>query len=174
MSVCLKRLIYWLLLTGASVGGGVATDLILRSDPFPIPVRFLGLAGIVLALPLLRRSGKVLKALGKPGKWGCTNQLVTTDIYRCLRHPHHLGIGIFMTSLGLLIGRLWSFLIITLIQWIWIISFLLLVEERELREKFGEEYEVYSQKVPMLLPKPSCVFNSLLKPMDNSSGHNPH
>ena len=174
MSVCLKRLIYWLLLTGASVSGGVATDLILGSDPFPIPVRFLGLAGMVLALPLLRRSGKVLKALGKPGKWGCTNQLVTTDIYRCLRHPHHLGIGIFMTSLGLLIGRLWSFLIITLIQWVWVIGFLLLVEERELREKFGEEYKVYSQKVPMLLPKPSCVLNSLLKPMDSSSGHDPH
>ena len=114
----------------------------------------------------------MLKALGKPGKWGCTNQLVTTDIYQCLRHPHHLGIGIFMTSLGLLIGHLWSFLIITLIQWVWVIGFLFLVEERELREKFGEEYEVYSQKVPMLLPKPSCVFNSLLKPMDNSSGEN--
>ena len=170
MSKCRKRVIHWLLLTSASVGGGIITDLILKSGSFPIFVRFLGLVGMLLAHFLLKRSGRVLRILGEPEEWGCTAQLVTTDIYQCLRHPHHLGIGIFMTSLGLLIGHPWSFLFITLTQWTWVIGFLLLVEEKELMEKFGEVYKVYCQKVPMLFPNPSCVFKVLSKPTDLPKG----
>ena len=161
MSVCCKRLIYWLLLTTTTVGGGITADLILKTRPFPIFVRALGLIGMISAHFLLKRSGRVLRLLGEPKGWGCTSRLVTTDIYRCVRHPHHLGIGIFMTSLGLAIGHPCSFLIITLSQWAWVIWFLFTIEERELREKFGEEYEAYSREVPMLLPKLSCVFKLL-------------
>ena len=48
-----------------------------------------------------------------------------------------------MTSLGLLIGHLGSFLFITISQWAWIMGFLFLVEEKELAEKFGEQYQAY-------------------------------
>ena len=71
-----------------------------------------------------------------------------------------------MTSLGLLIGHPWSFLIITIIQWLWILGFLFLVEERELVEKFGLEYKAYRQQVPMLFPKPLCVLQVLSKPIE--------
>ena len=57
-------------------------------------------------------------------------------------------------------------LIITIIQWSWILGFLFIVEERELVEKFGLEYKAYRQQVPMLFPKPLCVFRVLTKPMD--------
>lgn len=92
--------------------------------------------------------------------------MITTDIYKCVRHPHHLGVGIFMLSLELLIGHMWSFLIITISQWVWIIGFLFLVEEKELIEKFGEEYIAYRRKVPMLFPKPICVFRVFTKPIE--------
>ena len=71
-----------------------------------------------------------------------------------------------MTSLGLLIGHLWSFLIITIIQWLWILGFLFLAEARELVEKFGTAYKTYRQKVPMLFPKPLCALRVLTKPLD--------
>jgi protein-S-isoprenylcysteine O-methyltransferase Ste14 len=71
-----------------------------------------------------------------------------------------------MTSLGLLIGHPWSFLIITGIQWLWIMGFLFLVEERELVRKFGAEYESYRRQVPMLLPKPLCILRVFSKPLD--------
>jgi protein-S-isoprenylcysteine O-methyltransferase Ste14 len=166
MSVCRIRLILWLFLAGTSIAGGIITDLILRTEPFPVLVRILGLAGMVLAHFPLKRTGKLLKLLGEPEKWGCTSRLVTADIYQCVRHPHHIAVGIFMTSLGLLIGYPWSFLIITIIQWSWILGFLFLVEERELVEKFGAEYKAYRQQVPMLFPKPLCVLRVLAKPMD--------
>jgi len=166
MSVCRIRLILWLFLAGTSIAAGIAADLILRTEPFPLLVRFLGLAGMVLAHFPLKRTGKLLKLLGEPEEWGCTSRLVTTDVYQCVRHPHHLGVGIFMTSLGLLIGHPWSFLIITIIQWSWILGFLFLVEERELVEKFGAEYKAYRQQVPMLFPKPSCILQVFAKPLE--------
>jgi len=138
----------------------------LRTKSFPVLVRFLGLAGMVLAHFLLKRSGKLPSLLGESEEWGCTTRLVTIDIYQCVRHPHHLGVGIFMTSLGLPIGHLWSFLIISITQWIWVIAFLFLVEERELVKNFGEAYKAYRKKVPMLFPKPLCALRVLSKPID--------
>ena len=166
MSVCRIRLILWLFLAGISIAGGIATDIILRTEPFPLLVRFLGLAGMVLAHFPLKRTGKLLKLLGEAKEWGCTSRLITRDIYQCVRHPHHLGVGIFMTSLAVFIGHPCSLLIITIIQWSWILGFLFIVEERELVEKFGLEYKAYRQQVPMLFPKPLCVFRVLTKPMD--------
>ncbi|MGM0374012.1 MAG: methyltransferase family protein [Chloroflexota bacterium] len=104
--------------------------------------------------------------MGDTEEWGCTTKLVTTDIYRCVRHPHHVAIGFFMTSLGLLIGHTWSFLIITLSQWAWIFGFLFLVEEKELMEKFGEEYKAYRRRVPMLIPNLKCAIRTLSQPIE--------
>ncbi len=158
MSICKKRLIMWFVLTGSSVAAGIGTDLVLHTEAFPYYLRLLGLAGLVLAHFPLKRTGRLLNALGEPQEWGCTSRLVTIDIYECVRHPHHLGVGLFMTSLGLLIGHPGSFLIITITQWTWVLVFLLRVEEWELLDKFGLEYEAYRRKTPMLLPRPGCLF----------------
>jgi protein-S-isoprenylcysteine O-methyltransferase Ste14 len=166
MSVCRIRLILWLVLAGITVLGGIVTDLVLRTSPFPIWLRFLGLAGMLLAHFPLKRTGRLLSRMADPEEWGCTNQLVTTDIYRCIRHPHHLFIGIFMTCLGMAIGHIWSFLLITATQWMWILGFLFLVEEKELLQKFGEDYANYRRKVPMLFGNPICLLNVLSNPID--------
>jgi protein-S-isoprenylcysteine O-methyltransferase Ste14 len=168
LSVCLKRLIYWLVLTTISVAVGITIDIVLKTESFPLLVRFVGLIGMIVAHFPLKRTGRLLKLLGEQKEWGCTNRLITTDIYQCVRHPHHLGVGIFMTSLGLLIGHVWSFLIITITQWVWVIAFLFLVEEKELREKFGEQYKAYRQQVPMLFPKLKCAFRVLERPIKES------
>jgi protein-S-isoprenylcysteine O-methyltransferase Ste14 len=166
MSKCRIRLIYWLWLAGISVAGGIVTDLALGTEPFPIVVRLLGLVGVLLAHFPLKRTGRLLKRLGESREWGCTNRLVVTDLYQCVRHPHHITMGVFMLSLGLLIGHQWSFLLVTITQWLWIIGFLFLVEERELLEKFGEDYEAYRQQVPMLFPNPLCALRVLSKPIN--------
>ena len=158
------------MLTTISVGVGITIDVVLKTESFPLFVRFVGLIGMILAHFPLKRTGRLLKLLGEQKEWGCTNRLITTDIYQCVRHPHHLGVGIFITSLGLLIGHVWSFLIITITQWTWVIAFLFLVEEKELREKFGKEYKVYSQRVPMLFPNLSCLFSVFNTPIKEISG----
>jgi protein-S-isoprenylcysteine O-methyltransferase Ste14 len=165
MSICRKRLVYWLILVGITVFGGILTDFILRTSPFPLWLRIFGLAGMLLAHFPLKRTGKLLGRLTNPKEWGCTNQLVTSDIYRCVRHPHHLFIGLFMTSLSLLIGYVWSAILISVSQWIWILGFLLMVEEKELEDKFEEAYIKYRREVPMLIPNPLCVFEVLTHPL---------
>jgi len=158
------------MLAGISIVAGITTDLVLKTKAFPALVRLVGVIGMLLAHFPLKRTGRLLNLLGEPKEWGCTSRLVTTDIYKCVRHPHHLGVGIFMTSLGLLVGHLWSFLIITISQWVWVIAFLFLVEEKELIEKFGEKYKAYRQKVPMLFPKPICVFRVFTKSIEEPRG----
>jgi protein-S-isoprenylcysteine O-methyltransferase Ste14 len=170
MSVCRIRLILWLVLTGITILGGILNDLVLHTNPFPIWLRLLGLAGMFLAHFPLKRTGRLLGRMADPDQWGCTNQLVTTDLYGCIRHPHHLFIGIFMTSLGLAIGHIWSFLLITATQWMWILGFLLLVEEKELHQKFGEDYDTYRRRVPMLIGHPACLFQFLSTPLEESKG----
>jgi protein-S-isoprenylcysteine O-methyltransferase Ste14 len=173
MSVCRIRLIYWLIMVCTSIAGGIAVDLVLQTKSFPLLLRFLGLVGMVLAHFPLKRTGKLLKLLGRSERWGCTTRLVTIDLYQCVRHPHHLAIGVFMISLGLAIGYPWSFLIITATQWLWILGFLFLVEERELMEKFGAEYKIYRQQVPTLLPKIKCTFRVLATPLEVSLANYP-
>ncbi len=165
MSICRVRLILWLIFTGTAIAGGVLTDLLLQTSPFPVWLRVAGLAGMLLAHFPLKRTGRLLGRLADPEQWGCTNELVTTDLYSCLRHPHHLFIGIFMTALGLAIGHIVSFLLITVLQWLWILSFLLLVEEKELLSKFGKDYASYQHNVPMLVANPACLFKVLLSPV---------
>jgi protein-S-isoprenylcysteine O-methyltransferase Ste14 len=166
MSVCRVRLILWLLLTGISVIGGIVTDFVLHSSPFPVWLRLIGLAGIVLFHFPLKRTGKLLSRYGESVEWGCTNRLIVTDLYRCLRHPHHFFIGLFMVCLGLAIGHMWSLILVGATQWLWILGFLFLVEERELLQKFGEPYAVYRRRVPMLISNPVCIIQILSSSME--------
>ena len=57
MSKCRVRLILWLVLAGVSVCGGVVTDVVLRTEAFPLWVRLLGLGGMLLAHFPLKRTG---------------------------------------------------------------------------------------------------------------------
>jgi protein-S-isoprenylcysteine O-methyltransferase Ste14 len=149
-------------MTTVSVAAGLVLDVLFHTRAFPLMIRLFGLLGIVVAHFPLKRTGRLLKDRGGvEEQWGCTTRLVTNDIYQCVRHPHHLGVGIFMTSVGLLIGHLWSFLLITIVQWTWIIIFLYMVEEKELEAKFGDAYLRYKADVPMLLTKPRCLLQFL-------------
>jgi len=86
---------------------------------------------------------------GESVLWGWSTKLIVKNVYKCVRHPHHLGVGMFMTFLGLLIGYPVTFIIITVSQWLWVFLFVLFIEEKECLEKFGDEYREYSKNVPM-------------------------
>ncbi len=165
MSKCRVRLILWFVLVIIAVAGGLLMDVALKTVAFPWWVRLFGLAGMLLARFPLQRTGRILKYRGEAEEWGCTTKLITDDIYQCVRHPHHLGVGIFMIGLGLLIGHWWSFLFITVTQWLWVLGFLFIVEERELLEKFGEEYKTYRRRVPMLFANLRCMFKVISQPL---------
>jgi protein-S-isoprenylcysteine O-methyltransferase Ste14 len=139
---------------------------IIGTGSFPLYIRIIGFAGMFLAHFLLKRTGQLLRIYGECELWGWSTKLIITNIYTCVRHPHHLGVGLFMTFLGLLIGYPVTFLIITVSQWLWVLLFVIFIEEKECMEKFGDEYGKYKKKVPMFFGNPLCIIKELLKPLN--------
>jgi protein-S-isoprenylcysteine O-methyltransferase Ste14 len=165
-SKCRKRLIFWISLTIISLGTGLFLDLILMvTKNFPVFIRIIGLVGVIFTHFLLKRTGKLLRLFGECELWGWSTRLIVKNVYKCVRHPHHLGVGMFMTSLGLLIGYPVTFIIITVTQWLWVFLFVIFIEEKECLEKFGNEYREYCKKVPMFLGNPFCIIRELFNPI---------
>jgi protein-S-isoprenylcysteine O-methyltransferase Ste14 len=160
----LRRLVIWISLTSVSIFIGLYLDLsVIVTKSFPILVRITGLTGIILVHFLLKRTGKLLRLFGECELWGWSTKLITDNIYSCVRHPHHLGVGLFMTFLAFLIGYPYTFLIITISQWLWVYLFVIFIEEKECKEKFGDQYIKYSKEVPMLIGNPICIAKELHK-----------
>lgn len=165
-SKCRNRLIFWLSLTSLSIGIGLLFDLyIIKTISFSWFVRLIGLTGLILVHFLLKRTGKLLRLLGECELWGWSTKLITKNVYKCVRHPHHLGVGIFMTFLGLCIGYPITFFTIVVTQWLWVFLFVIFIEEKECIEKFGFEYKEYRKKVPMFFGNPICIVKKLLNPI---------
>jgi protein-S-isoprenylcysteine O-methyltransferase Ste14 len=121
------------------------------------------LPGILLALPLLVVSGVVsrkrrrhlsFKSLAGVPELAPETQsvgLLTEGIYSRIRHPRYVeftlglvGWALFANYVGLYVMTALSLAALYLI---------VLMEERELRERFGTAYEEYSARVPRFVPR---------------------
>ena len=77
--------------------------------------------------------------------------LLTEGIYSRIRHPRYVEALLVMASLALIANNLASY-----VNWIIGIPGVLLIvriEERELRDRFGAEYEAYCARVPRFVPR---------------------
>lgn len=167
-SKCRKRLILWTILTALSIVVGLLLDLyFIKTKSFPVYLRITGFTGIFLVHFLLKRTGKLLRIFGECELWGWSTKLIIINVYKCARHPHHLGVGLFMTFLGFLIGYPITLVIITITQWLWFFLFVILIEEKECLEKFGNAYIEYKKNTPMLFGNPVCIIKELLRPINS-------
>ncbi len=106
-------------------------------------VMLLSWAAIISGLVIM---GKAWKQIHK-----ANGELVTSGLYRLVRHPQYSGL--FLIVLGMFIQ--WP-TIITVAMWpILILMYYRLArrEEREIENRFGEQYVTYRQRVPMLWPR---------------------
>ena len=77
--------------------------------------------------------------------------LLTDGIYSKIRHPRYVGAYFFVLGLALLANAPVPYIVaFFLIPLIFVIVFF---EEKELKTRFGPEYEKYCQKVPRFFPK---------------------
>lgn len=116
---------------------------------------FIGFFFLINAL----RALKIKRALGKEiYKSNKESKLITTRIYAFTRNPLYLGAAI--TFLGWFFFFLLTFLLI--MTFLFIILFLLVAkwEEKELSERFGEEYLNYKKSVPFFFPRPGKRFKN--------------
>jgi protein-S-isoprenylcysteine O-methyltransferase Ste14 len=94
---------------------------------------------VLLTLPVIMGMPEVARAV--PGR------LVTTGPFAVIRHPTYLShtlmlLGLFLWSGVTALG------IVTVLDALAVTSAVIPLEERELSERFGKEYEEYRRKVP--------------------------
>lgn len=78
-------------------------------------------------------------------------ELVTEGIYSKVRHPFYLSLLILFSGIAVIPWNLYGLLFFILV----LIALRIRIrkEESELIAKFGEEYEKYAKKTPILIPK---------------------
>jgi len=79
--------------------------------------------------------------------------LVTTGVYKYVRHPQHLGIAVM--SFGFLMSNGYGIRVGDIIAWTLVVFIYILLadsEEAALENEFGESYLDYKRKVPYTIP----------------------
>ena len=155
------RIILWLLML---IGGALyaysidKNDLLFHSPLFHLLSALIGLFILRLAFRAAANGGKEL-AKGRDENMPRleTNRLVTTGIYKCLRHPMLFGLTLLPLGWALLLGMPTFITIIAPLEMLFIVFMVIIFEEMEVKRKFGDEYKAYAQRVPMVSFKRSCL-----------------
>jgi protein-S-isoprenylcysteine O-methyltransferase Ste14 len=118
---------------------------------------------IGLAVPLLVVSGAMRRSLSKhlrfailtgipelaPKQHGTA--LLTEGLYSRMRHPRYVQACLGVAAYTLICNYLATYVLFLVI--VVIILLLVPMEERELRQRFGIEYETYCARVPRFIPR---------------------
>ena len=124
---------------------------------FPMTINIIGIVLLITGTLLHIWTGKLL------GFWGLLglpeisakvrSGLVTEGAFSVVRHPTYLAhtlmfIGIFLMTEVIAVG------IVTLVDFVLVNVIIIPLEDRELLDRFGEEYKDYKKKVPGFFPLP--------------------
>jgi len=82
-----------------------------------------------------------------------SGSLLTEGLYARIRHPRYLQVCLSLTAFALFCNYLATWVVWA--AYFPVVYLVVLMEERELRDRFGEEYERYARRVPRFLPRVS-------------------
>ena len=111
------------------------------------PYNYLGILLIVIGLWFNMWSSnffKKVKTTIKPFEE--SSYLVTEALFKYSRHPMYLGMLLALVGLFILLGSITPLLAIPIFIWVMTQKFIL-IEEKALEEKFGQNYLEYKDKV---------------------------
>jgi protein-S-isoprenylcysteine O-methyltransferase Ste14 len=114
----------------------------------PESIRFIKPLGYVLLLPGLIFWGTAVIQLLMGFSKG---ELVTTGAYGVARNPIYSSAMFFILPAVTLLTMTWVYLVVSVFLYIGVLIFIG-VEERQLTEAFGREYEDYMARVDRLIP----------------------
>jgi protein-S-isoprenylcysteine O-methyltransferase Ste14 len=98
-----------------------------------------------IAILSLNRSFRVKVTVAENQK------LLTTGIYRCIRHPSYSGSLLSFLGLALVFNN-WITIVVLFLPIFLAFLYRIRIEERVLYEAFEQEYEEYCQKSKRLIP----------------------
>lgn len=119
--------------------------------PLPVFGGLLAVAGVALAA----WAALVMwfAAQGTPAPLAPTQRLVTHGPFRFCRNPLQLAVMVYVLGLGTALFSLVTGLVASVFVLVLAGAYHHFVEERELRARFGEEYERYRKVTPFVLPR---------------------
>jgi protein-S-isoprenylcysteine O-methyltransferase Ste14 len=82
---------------------------------------------------------------------GRKDRLLTNGAYRAVRHPRYLSAGIGVVANALIINYAGVYVLVLLLFPAGYV--MLMFEERELVDRFGEQYRQYQREVPQIIPR---------------------
>jgi protein-S-isoprenylcysteine O-methyltransferase Ste14 len=140
------------------VGLYLARGMLLGSDlGTSIPLIVLAVACLVVGIVIAKKRSKYLsKAIlsGVPElrrEGSDRGTLLTEGIYGRIRHPRYVEILFCVAAYAFFANFLGLYVLLVLsVPTIYLI---VLLEERELRDRFGEEHEEYCRRVPRFVPR---------------------
>jgi protein-S-isoprenylcysteine O-methyltransferase Ste14 len=93
----------------------------------------------------------VIWGRGTPAPFDAPRQFVSVGPYKYVRNPMYIGAWMVLLGCGLYL-RSFSILILSLASLVLAHLFVILYEERDLRDRFGASYEEYCNSVPRWIP----------------------
>ena len=147
-----KWLFYCMMSSGAVIYLLAILEFIFRVKQLNYTVTIIGCALIIVRIFLklwALRSLDKLWSINIEIREG--HKLITSGPYKYIRHPSYLSTLTEVLS-GPLILNAYFTLIYVAIFYIPLIFIRINLEEKELENKFGDEYREYKKKVPLLLP----------------------
>jgi protein-S-isoprenylcysteine O-methyltransferase Ste14 len=151
---------YGILLTGAGVGAlalyGARENLLevefgTRWPLIALSVLFLSAAAWFRVLLQRELSIATLAGLPELAPDRRAGGLITSGLYSKVRHPRYSQFSLGVIGWSLFANYLALYLVLA--SWLAGVWLIVVLEEHELRERFGPAYDEYSQTVPRFLPR---------------------
>ena len=116
-------------------------------DAFGVLVGLAGLAMVVACFVRFVREGR-----GTPAPTAPTEELVVGGLYRYVRNPMYVGVGLVIA------GQCLAFRSVGLVVWLGLFtvavaSFVVGYEQPTLRAQYGASYDAYCRSVPAVVPR---------------------
>jgi protein-S-isoprenylcysteine O-methyltransferase Ste14 len=120
------------------------------------PLVVVGVVCVAAAIWIARERRKlltwrILSGLPELTGRGERGQLLTEGIYAHIRNPRYLEVILGTLGYALIANHLGTYILFALL--LPAIYSIVIMEERELRERFGAEYEEYCRRVPRFIPR---------------------
>lgn len=115
---------------------------------------FLGLSLLIAARRGKHLTARILFGLPELDPRQGGGKLLTEGIYSRIRHPRYVEILAGFTAFALFANHLGTYLVLA--TGFVLVYLIVLLEEKELRERFGQAYEDYARRVPRFVPRSSA------------------
>ncbi len=119
----------------------------LVSHIYAVPVLFLGVATFLLCVFDFGSTGE-----GTPAPWDMPRKLVGVRLYVLCRNPMYVGVLLTLVGEAIWFAS-WSLATYAASVWALFHVFVLVIEEPQLRRKFGASYEQYCATTNRWLPR---------------------